>query len=77
MAMAQRQRPLAGPVSIHLICGHNKRRDLDGYAKAVIDLLVSLHLIESDRWATVKHLSMDWDQVEGVQVLVTSLAQSA
>lgn len=57
---ALRQAGVPGPVVIRIWPPQNGRRDLDGYAKATIDLLVSHRIIESDRCKTVRGIDMRW-----------------
>jgi Holliday junction resolvase RusA-like endonuclease len=67
--MAQRARPITGPINVRILVQENGRRDLDGYAKGVLDLLVAHKLIDGDRCKTVRRIVMDWSrEVEGVRV---------
>lgn len=69
-----RQSPIAGPVSIWLLAQENGRRDLDGYFKAAIDLLVTHRMIEGDRNQTVRELHARWSKdQEGIRVTVFPL----
>lgn len=69
--MRQRPKPVCGPVFLSIVCEENGRRDLDGYAKAIIDCLVTNKLIDGDRCKTVRRILMDWAEgVTGVSVMV-------
>lgn len=41
---------IIGSVSVTLMVGIDRRSDIDGRVKAILDLLVSLRIIEDDRW---------------------------
>lgn len=56
----QRAKPVKGPVAVWLRVPENGRRDLDGYLKPTLDLLVSMKLIEGDRCKTIRHIAMNW-----------------
>ena len=45
---AQKPRKVAGPVAVSIEVGPDKRRDLDNYSKAVLDLLVMCGAIDDD-----------------------------
>lgn len=48
-----------------------RREDLDGRAKATIDLLVRHSVIKDDSQAFVRQITLAWsDQIEGVRVTV-------
>jgi Holliday junction resolvase RusA-like endonuclease len=57
---AQQAKPIRGPVEISIIVPDNNRRDLDGYLKPTLDLLVSHGIIEGDKCKTVRHIYMQW-----------------
>lgn len=65
---AQRVKSVKGPVRIHISVPNNGRRDLDNYAKPIIDLLCLMDVIEGDRWKTVKHISLNWCNNPAVMV---------
>ena len=62
-----------GPVRLDFLFGapDNRRRDLDNYLKAPIDLLVKCGAIDDDR--NVCRLSAAWATVEGINVTVTAI----
>lgn len=67
-----RQSPINGPVSVFLKVRENPRRDLDGYWKPILDLLVTHRLIPDDRNKIVRELHAQWsDDVEACHVTVT------
>jgi Holliday junction resolvase RusA-like endonuclease len=66
-----RQKPLDGPVCVSIIAQENGRRDLDGYAKPLLDILVRHRLIPDDRNKIVRKIEMGWSpDIEGVRVTV-------
>jgi crossover junction endodeoxyribonuclease RusA len=68
---AQRPRRLRGPVDVAFTFQDGRARaDLDNLAKAPLDLLVALALIESDDAHTVRRLVLQWGAVEGLHVRV-------
>lgn len=70
----KRQRPkkIKGPVSIAMYVQEPRvSRDIDNCAKAVLDLLVSLNVIEADNNRIVRKLSMEWSSaVTGCRVAI-------
>ena len=56
----QRARPSMGMVGITISVPANGRRDLDNFLKPTLDLLCRMHLIEDDRFKTVKRLTAEW-----------------
>jgi Holliday junction resolvase RusA-like endonuclease len=66
------QRPIAvhGPVEIALVVEENARRDLSNHLKCVEDLLVTHNVIDGDRCKIVRKITMEWGEVEGVQIVV-------
>lgn len=68
---AQRPARLRGPVSITLTFEDGgSRADIDNLAKAPIDLLVALALIEADDAKTVREVTLRWGSVNGLQIRV-------
>jgi Holliday junction resolvase RusA-like endonuclease len=60
-----------GPVAIALTVEEGATRaDLDNLAKAPIDLLCELQLIEGDHPAVIRELTLRWGAVEGLRVEV-------
>jgi Holliday junction resolvase RusA-like endonuclease len=75
--MSQRPKSVTGPCNVRVCCETNGRRDLDGYLKATLDLLVTHKLIDSDRCKTVRQITLDWsDEVKGVEVCVVKSGDS-
>lgn len=60
MLKQQKPKPIQGPVSIAYEVEDAGRGDLDNYAKAVLDVLVSHGMIEGDGRAVVRKISMEW-----------------
>lgn len=70
----QQPKAIAGPVMVQITAEENNRRDLDGYPKAILDLLCEHQLIDGDRCKTVRSIYLSWsDAIEGVQIRVTSM----
>ncbi len=68
---AQRPARLRGPVEITLTFEEGATRaDIDNLAKAPIDLLVALALIESDDAYVVRQVTLRWGQVAGLEVRI-------
>jgi Holliday junction resolvase RusA-like endonuclease len=68
-----RQKPIEGPVSISLVVGDNRRRDIDNYFKPICDILVAHQLIQDDRNKYVREIKASWSpSVEGCRVTVTA-----
>ena len=65
-----RPKAIPGPVAITILLGKpdRRRRDLDGMAKAVCDLLVDHRVIEDD--SLVQRLTLAWAPVQGAHVTV-------
>ena len=57
---AQQVKAVGGAVTLTMSVPANGRRDLDNFIKPVCDLLVSLKLIDGDRFKTVKRITMEW-----------------
>lgn len=72
-----RQKPLEGPVCVSLSVPENGRRDLDGYWKPVLDLLVKHRLIPDDRNKIVRELHAGWSDSDLCRVTVTPASVSA
>jgi Holliday junction resolvase RusA-like endonuclease len=69
--LAQRAKPVIGPCNVRVRVQTNNRRDLDGYLKATLDLLVAHKLIDGDRCKTVREITMGWSkEIKGVEVCV-------
>lgn len=62
-----------GPVAVHICVPENKRRDIDNYAKPVLDLLVKQGVIENDNGRILRQLHMAWHTGEAVEVEVIAL----
>ena len=68
---AQRPQRLRGPVDITLTFEQRRTRaDIDNLAKAPIDLLVSLALIEADDAHILRRLVLQWGAIDGMQIRV-------
>lgn len=66
-----RQKPIDGPVRVCIICQENGRRDLDGYVKPLLDILVRHRLIPDDRNKIVRNIELGWSpDIEGCRVTV-------
>lgn len=75
LLQSQKARPIKGPVRIDMKVQDAGRFDLGNIEKPVTDILVKMGVIEGDHRAIVRGISLDWcDDVEGVQVRVTSMA---
>ena len=67
----QNPRRVRGPVAISLtIEDGGSRADLDNLAKAPIDLLCELQLIEGDHRDVVREVHLRWGAVEGLRIEV-------
>ena len=64
---------ITGPVRICIAVPTNNRRDLDNYAKPVIDFLVKRGVIESDRCKTVREIHMRWHDEQDVHLSVVAV----
>jgi Holliday junction resolvase RusA-like endonuclease len=70
----QAPKPVKGPVFVQIRAQENKRRDLDGFIKAPLDLLVTHKLIDGDNGTTVRGIAVEWtDDIEGIEVRITSM----
>lgn len=65
--------PIARPVCVILEVQENPSRDLDGYWKAILDLLVTHRLIPDDSCKHVREIRAAWAAVEGVRVTVRAV----
>jgi Holliday junction resolvase RusA-like endonuclease len=72
-----RQSPITGPVCVFLETKDNLRRDSDGYWKALLDLLVTHRLIDSDRCATVREHHFKWNKDVECRLTVTRAMEGA
>lgn len=71
MLKAQRPKPVHGAVELSFAFRENNRRDLSNHLKAAEDLLVEHKLIDGDRCKTVRKITLEWADVEGVKVTIT------
>lgn len=78
--MAQRSKfkvpRIAGKVQISIVLERRRNgMDIDNCAKAIIDTLVKMNLIDDDRH--VERLSLEWGDVTGARVDVMPVAEMA
>ena len=74
--MAQRVKPILGPVEVSLIIEEkNLRSDLDNHSKSAIDALVAAGIIETDRAKCLRKLTLEWGDVHGARVEVLERAR--
>lgn len=67
---------ICGPVSISIVLERRGRPiDIDNGAKALIDALVKMKLIDDDR--NVQRLTVEHGDVKGARVTVTAYAEAA
>lgn len=72
-----RQKPINGPVCVSIVVQENGRRDLDGYAKPLLDILVTHRLIPDDRNKVVREIKSSWSsEIEGCRVTVSPCVPS-
>ena len=72
---AARQKPITGRVAVFMTAPEKASRDLDGYWKPILDLLVAHRLIEGDRCKFVRELHAGWwSTVDLVHVVVRPLS---
>ena len=66
-------------VRIELTPPDRRRRDADNYEKAVLDLLVSLDMLEDDNSNIIRERTTAWAEAErpGVSVTITKAAKRA
>ena len=73
-----RQKPVEGPVCVSIVAQENGRRDLDGYAKPLLDILVRHQLIPDDRNRIVRKIELCWSAaITGCRVTVSSCVPEA
>jgi crossover junction endodeoxyribonuclease RusA len=70
---AQHIQPIAAPLQIALYAPANGRRDLDNFCKPCLDLIVGLKLIDGDRFATVKKITMEWHTDPAMKIVIDSM----
>ena len=63
---------LSGPVSLELHAPAATKRDLDNHVKPTCDLLVSLNLIDGDRFKTVKRIVLEWHDQPAMLIRIES-----
>lgn len=61
--MAQRLRPVTGPVSIEVVIDRSCRNDLDNCLKAISDLLVEHRIIDGDGYKIVQRITIAFGAV--------------
>jgi crossover junction endodeoxyribonuclease RusA len=67
----QNPRRVRGPVAISIVVEEGaSRADLDNLAKAPIDLLCELQLIEGDHPEIIREVNLRWGAVEGLRIEV-------
>ena len=68
-ARLQNPRRVRGPVAISITVEEGaSRADLDNLAKAPIDLLCELQLIEGDHREVIREVHLRWGAVEGMRI---------
>ena len=78
LVAAQRPQRIRGPVAVTLTFERGRTRiDIDNLAKAPLDLLVALGLIEASDAHIVRRVVLQWGAVEGMQVNVQSSREGA
>lgn len=86
LASAKVHVPIEDPVSLHIKCPTNKRRDLDNHLKPLLDILTPLRMgkdkkqtrgglgvIADDRWRYVREIHMEWHDDEEVEICVRKI----
>lgn len=68
--LPQNTKPIAGPVAIDIAIPENNRRDIDNYAKPLLDLLVKAGLIENDNGRILRALYLRWHKEDLVEVTI-------
>lgn len=69
----QKPRRVPGPVSIVFVLQDGgSRADLDDLAKAPIDLLCDLHLIDGDGPSVIREVTLRWGAIAGLRIEVRS-----
>jgi len=65
----QTWKPIGGRVQITItVCEHQSKADIDNLAKAPIDLMVQMGVIEEDRGAVVRRVITEWGDAPGVRL---------
>lgn len=60
---------ISGPIALTITLQRRGRRmDIDNAAKAIIDVLVSMAVIDDDK--NVERLTLEWGDVEGAHVVI-------
>lgn len=68
----QHVQPIKGAVEIDMAVPRNRRRDLDNFWKATLDLLVNHKLIEDDR--NIERLTLAWHDEKREAVVIVRAA---
>jgi len=71
-ARLQSPRRIRGPVAITITVPDGSRADLDNLAKAPIDLLCDLNLIEGDHREVIREVNLRWAASAGLSIEVRS-----
>ncbi len=66
-------KPIAGPVSVAIRCEDKGDFDLDNIMKALLDFCVRHKYIEGDGRAIVRKITLEWADIEGVEILIEPL----
>ena len=69
-ARLQNPRRVRGPVAISITVEEGSRADLDNLAKAPIDLLCELNLIEGDHRDVIREVNLRWGAGPGLSIEV-------
>lgn len=69
----QEPRRVRGPVAISIAVEEGARSDLESFAKAPIDLLCELNLIEGDHRDVIRELHLRWGHTPGMRIDVNPL----
>lgn len=69
----QRIPAISGRVIVDILLEENKRRDADNAIKGILDLLVDLCVIQSDRSDIVRSVSATWGGPPGANVTIKGL----
>jgi crossover junction endodeoxyribonuclease RusA len=59
------------PVDVHIRIEDKGRRDIDGFAKPLLDFLVRASVVEDDSRKYIRRLTMEWADIEGCEMEVT------
>lgn len=68
LILSQKPKCMVGPVELHYTFEPRPRADLGNFEKACSDALVENGIIDSDRHATVKKITLEWGDVLGARV---------